>query len=121
MANNQKHCSFCGRPKSETRHLISGIGANICDECIEQAMGILRDELSAEDDRLDEDRTDGELKKPTEIKAWLDQYVIGQDEAKKVLAVAVYNHYKRLGQSKGDEVEIEKSNIIMAGPTGYTA
>lgn len=118
MANNQKHCSFCGRPKSETRLLISGIGANICDECIEQAMGILRDELSAEDDRLDEDRTDGELKKPTEIKAWLDQYVIGQDEAKKVLAVAVYNHYKRLGQSKGDEVEIEKSNIIMAGPTG---
>ncbi len=81
-------------------------------------MGILRDELSAEDDRLDEDRTEGELKKPTEIKAWLDQYVIGQDEAKKVLAVAVYNHYKRLGQSKGDEVEIEKSNIIMAGPTG---
>ncbi len=81
-------------------------------------MGILRDELSAEDDRLDEDRTVGELKKPTEIKAWLDQYVIGQDEAKKVLAVAVYNHYKRLGQSTGADVEIEKSNTILAGPTG---
>lgn len=118
MANNQKHCSFCGRPKSETKLLISGIGANICDECIEQAVNILHEEFSGPGTAPEEKKEVTELKKPTEIKAFLDNYVIGQDEAKKVLAVAVYNHYKRLMQAKGDEVEIEKSNILMVGPTG---
>lgn len=118
MANNQKHCSFCGRPKSETKLLISGIGANICDECIEQAANILREELSGPGTEPEENKEVSELKKPTEIKAFLDKYVIGQHEAKKVLSVAVYNHYKRLMQAKGDDVEIEKSNILMVGPTG---
>lgn len=118
MANNQKHCSFCGRPKNETKLLIAGIGANICDECIEQAVNILHEELSVPGTEPEEDKEVSELKKPTEIKAFLDKYVIGQDEAKKVLSVAVYNHYKRLMQAKGDDVEIEKSNILMVGPTG---
>lgn len=118
MANNQKHCSFCGRPKSETKLMIAGIGANICDECIEQAVNILHEELSVPGTEPEEDKEVSELKKPTEIKAFLDKYVIGQNEAKKVLSVAVYNHYKRLMQAKGDDVEIEKSNILMVGPTG---
>ena len=118
MANNQKHCSFCGRPKNETKLLIAGIGANICDECIEQAVNILHEELSVPGTEPEEDKEVSELKKPTEIKTFLDKYVIGQDEAKKVLSVAVYNHYKRLMQAKGDDVEIEKSNILMVGPTG---
>lgn len=118
MANNQKHCSFCGRPKNETKLLIAGIGANICDECIEQAVNILHEELSVPGAEPEENKEISELKKPTEIKTFLDKYVIGQDEAKKVLSVAVYNHYKRLMQAKGDEVEIEKSNILMVGPTG---
>ena len=95
MANHQKHCSFCGRPKSETRLLITGIEANICDECIEQAMRILQEEVSREDQQ--EASVDlSQIKRPSQIKAYLDQYVIGQQEAKKVLSVAVYNHYKRL-------------------------
>ncbi len=118
MANNQKHCSFCGRPKSETKLMIAGIGANICDECIEQAVNILHEELSVPGTESEENKEISELKKPTEIKAFLDKYVIGQNEAKKVLSVAVYNHYKRLMQAKGDDVEIEKSNILMVGPTG---
>ena len=118
MANNQKHCSFCGRPKSETKLMIAGIGANICDECIEQAVNILHEELSVPGTESEENKEISELKKPTEIKAFLDKYVIGQNEAKKVLSVAVYDHYKRLMQAKGDDVEIEKSNILMVGPTG---
>ena len=117
MANHQKHCSFCGRPKSETRLLITGLDANICDECIEQAMRILQEELP----RQDEQEASVELsqiKRPSQIKAYLDQYVIGQQEAKKVLSVAVYNHYKRLGQKRDEEVEIEKSNVLLVGPTG---
>lgn len=118
MANNQKHCSFCGKPKSQTRLLISGIEANICDDCIEQAMNILEQEFSHEHPQGEDLPQQSELKKPAEIKAFLDQYVIGQDEAKKVLSVAVYNHYKRLLQHRDDDVEIEKSNILMVGPTG---
>ena len=83
-----------------------------------EANGILRDEFSSYEEENAHDTDVSELKKPTEIKAWLDQWVIGQDEAKKVLAVAVYNHYKRLGQSKKEDIEIEKSNIMMVGPTG---
>lgn len=117
MANHQKHCSFCGRPKSETRLLITGLDANICDECIEQAMRILQEELPRQDEQ--EASVDlSQIKRPSQIKAYLDQYVIGQQEAKKVLSVAVYNHYKRLGQKRDEEVEIEKSNVLLVGPTG---
>ena len=117
MANHQKHCSFCGRPKSETRLLITGLDANICDECIEQAMRILQEELPRQDEQ--EASVDlSQIKRPSQIKALLDQYVIGQQEAKKVLSVAVYNHYKRLGQKRDEEVEIEKSNVLLVGPTG---
>ena len=111
-------CSFCGRKKAETDLLIAGMDAHICDKCIEQAHGIVEEEIS-------ESKTDGLskdliLKKPQEIKAFLDQYIIGQVETKRAMAVAVYNHYKRLLQTKDDdnEVEIEKSNIILVGETG---
>ena len=118
MANNQKHCSFCGRPKSETKLMIAGIGANICDECIEQAVNILHEELSVPGTESEENKEISELKKPTEIKAFLDKYVIGQNEAKKVLSVAVYNHYKRVFAPQDGNIEIEKSNMLMIGPTG---
>ena len=111
-------CSFCGRKKSETDLLIAGMDAHICDKCIEQAHGIVEEEIAeSKTGDLSKELT---LKKPLEIKTFLDQYVIGQDDTKKALAVAVYNHYKRLLQSKNDEneVEIEKSNIILVGETG---
>ncbi|MEO7978439.1 ATP-dependent Clp protease ATP-binding subunit ClpX, partial [Flavobacterium sp.] len=109
--------SFCGRKKPETNLLIAGINAHICDKCIEQAHGIVIEELkSSGSAKLVGDLI---LKKPKEIRAFLDQYVIGQDQTKKVMSVAVYNHYKRLMQQQlDDEVEIEKSNIIMVGQTG---
>mgnify|MGYP000607183617 FL=1 len=110
-------CSFCGRKKSETDLLIAGMDAHICDKCIEQAHGIVEEEIS--------DASSGVLakeiilKKPLEIKSFLDQYVIGQDETKKAMSVAVYNHYKRLTQVNDEnEVEIEKSNIVLVGETG---
>ncbi|OWY19025.1 ATP-dependent Clp protease ATP-binding subunit ClpX [Sphingobacteriales bacterium UPWRP_1] len=112
----EQHCSFCGRPKSEAVILITGAEGNICDACVEQAQEIIEREMS---------QTKKKFKfalpktlKPAAIKAYLDQYVIGQEEAKKILSVAVYNHYKRLNQPATDEVEIEKSNIIMVGHTG---
>ena len=110
-------CSFCGRKKPETDLLIAGMDAHICDKCIEQAYGIVQEEISdAKNDKLTKELT---LKKPLEIKTFLDQYIIGQDETKRSMAVAVYNHYKRLLQEKDDEeVEIEKSNIILVGETG---
>ncbi|MCP1997542.1 ATP-dependent Clp protease ATP-binding subunit ClpX [Flavobacterium sp. HSC-61S13] len=110
-------CSFCGRPKSETNILIAGIDAHICDRCIEQGYGIVLEEnTSADQDGLSQEVL---LKKPMEIRAFLDEYVIGQDQTKKVMSVAVYNHYKRLLQANNDDdVEIEKSNIIMVGQTG---
>ncbi len=110
-------CSFCGRKKSETDLLIAGMDAHICDKCIEQAHGIVEQETA--------ENTSGNLskelilKKPIEIKFFLDQYVIGQEETKKAMSVAVYNHYKRLMQvSDENEVEIEKSNIVLVGETG---
>ena len=117
MAKQVLECSFCGRKKPETNLLIAGIDAHICDKCIEQAHGIVVEELkSSGSSKLVGDLI---LKKPKEIRAFLDQYVIGQDQTKKVLSVAVYNHYKRLMQQQlDDEVEIEKSNIIMVGQTG---
>ena len=112
-------CSFCGRKKAETDLLIAGMDAHICDKCIEQAHGIVEEEISdAKSTTLSKDLI---LKKPLEIKNFLDQYIIGQDETKRAMAVAVYNHYKRLLQDKDDsddEVEIEKSNIVLVGETG---
>jgi ATP-dependent Clp protease ATP-binding subunit ClpX len=112
-------CSFCGRKKPETDLLIAGLDAHICDKCIEQAHGIVLEEIAEQTSST----LTSELivKKPKEIKAFLDQYMIGQDEAKKVMSVAVYNHYKRLLQpdtKNEDDVEIEKSNIILVGETG---
>lgn len=117
MAKEVLDCSFCGRKKPETNLLIAGINAHICDKCIEQAHGIVLEELKTNgNSKLAADLV---LKKPKEIRAFLDQYVIGQDQTKKVMSVAVYNHYKRLMQQQiNDEVEIEKSNIIMVGQTG---
>ncbi len=117
MAKEVLECSFCGRKKPETNLLIAGINAHICDRCIEQAHGIVLEELkqNGKSDLLAE----LVLLKPKEIKAFLDEYIIGQDQTKKVMSVAVYNHYKRLLQKQlDDEVEIEKSNIIMVGQTG---
>ncbi len=117
MAKEVLECSFCGRRKPETDLLIAGINAHICDNCIEQAHGIVVEELKT--NKLKKNNSKLELKKPKDIRAFLDQYVIGQDQTKKVMAVAVYNHYKRLMQQQlDDEVEIEKSNIIMVGQTG---
>ena len=109
-------CSFCGRKKDEVELLIAGMEAHICDRCIEQAYSIIEEEFKSKDTFS----LDGvQLLKPVEIKERLDEYVIGQEHAKKILSVAVYNHYKRLGQKVGDdETEIEKSNIILVGPTG---
>ncbi len=111
-------CSFCGRKKPETDLLIAGLDAHICDKCIEQAHGIVIEEIAEQSSST----LTSELivKKPKEIKAFIDQYMIGQERAKRVMSVAVYNHYKRLLQpaSKEDEIEIEKSNIIIVGETG---
>lgn len=117
MAKNSKHCSFCGRPESQIGFLILGVdNSHICDECAVQAAEIVKDtKKQVAAPKLDKAKTP----KPKEIKSFLDQYVIGQEEAKRFLSVAVYNHYKRLMQEKSDdEVEIEKSNIIMVGYTG---
>ena len=115
----EDHCNFCGRGRSEVNLLISGINGFICDQCAEQAKMIL-DEAMARNRKDDIDNLDFEsLPRPSEIKEFLDGYVIGQEDAKKALCVAVYNHYKRLLQPKDhDGVEIEKSNIIMVGRTG---
>ena len=108
-------CSFCNKPQSQVRKLIAGPnGAYICDECIEVCMEIMEDEFEG----FNEDTQEINLMKPKEMKAFLDDYVIGQDEAKKVLSVAVYNHYKRILAGGSYDVELQKSNIIMLGPTG---
>ena len=118
MAKEKYECSFCGRKKTETNLLIAGIDSHICDKCIEQAHGIVLEELKS-NGGLTKAVSNLILRKPKEIRAFLDEYVIGQDQTKKTMAVAVYNHYKRLQQLKtGDDVEIEKSNIIMVGQTG---
>ena len=113
------NCSFCGRDKQDTNVLIAGINSHICDSCIEQAVGIVHSEKEGKDQQILAAQMN--LLKPIDIKAHLDQYVIGQDNAKKILSVAVYNHYKRLVQPPSvdeEEIEIEKSNIIMVGQTG---
>lgn len=116
MAKATDKCSFCGRKKDEVELLIAGMEGHICDRCIEQAYAIIEEEFKGKGSF---DLSGIELLKPIQIKEFLDQYVIGQEHAKKILSVAVYNHYKRLGQKIGnDETEIEKSNIILVGPTG---
>ena len=117
MAKEELECSFCGKKKADTNLLIAGIDAHICDGCIEQANGIVLEE--AKQDKGNGLTSDVMLKKPQEIKAFLDSYIIGQEQTKKVMSVAVYNHYKRLLQPPTeDDIEIQKSNIIMVGQTG---
>ena len=117
MAKEELDCSFCGKKKADTNLLIAGIDAHICDRCIEQANGIVVEE--SKQNKGDDFTSDVMLKKPQEIKAFLDDYIIGQEQTKKVMSVAVYNHYKRLLQTTTeDDIEIQKSNIIMVGQTG---
>ena len=117
MAKEDLECSFCGRKKPETNLLIAGLDAHICDRCIVQAHGIVVEE--AKDEETGELSNELMLRKPMAIKKFLDEYVIGQEFTKKVMSVAVYNHYKRLLQPKTeDDIEIQKSNIIMVGQTG---
>lgn len=123
MAKNILHCSFCGRSRDEVKILIAGQEGHICESCVEHAREIIDQELMVRDDRNSGSSAFKlTVKKPIELKKFLDEYIIGQDEAKKVLSVAVYNHYKRLQYKTSDaikdEVEIEKSNIIMVGETG---
>jgi ATP-dependent Clp protease ATP-binding subunit ClpX len=112
----EPQCSFCGRKKRETQILISGIEGHICENCVNQAQQIIDEELFQKHKKFQFNLPNSV--KPRDIAKFLDGYVIGQDEAKKYISVAVYNHYKRLNQTKNDEVEIEKSNILMVGPTG---
>ena len=116
MSETTSHrCSFCGKEKKDTHHLIAGNGAFICDECVRICSDMLDD---TEKQTLTEEIP---LKKPAELKAELDKFIVGQDKAKRVLSVAVYNHYKRINASlkqSPDEVEIEKSNVLLLGPTG---
>lgn len=121
MADNRDkpvRCSFCNKTQAEVRTLIAGPGVYICDECLEICRSIMEDSPENNGGRKKGERDFSTLPKPNEIKAKLDEYVIGQDEAKKVLSVAVYNHYKRIFTSSADGVEISKSNILMLGPTG---
>jgi len=116
MSKEELNCSFCGRAKPQTQLLIAGLDAHICDKCILQAHGIVNEERSED---KEEAKFDVELHPPKKIKAFLDEYVIGQESAKKILSVAVYNHYKRINHSKSkSEVEIQKSNVILVGQTG---
>ena len=121
VKGKEQQCSFCGRPKSQTLMLISGSEGHICNFCIDEANKIIEIELGPSPKTgKEKSKSSFKLPKPSEITKFLDQYVIGQDEAKRVLAVAVYNHYKRINQkkTKGDDVELEKSNILMIGETG---
>ncbi len=117
--DDQIRCSFCNKPQSQVRKLIAGpSGVYICDECIDVCAEIMEEEFEYENTRNINPFDDINLLKPEEIKAFLDEYVIGQEEAKKVLSVAVYNHYKRIMAEKDLGVELKKSNILMLGPTG---
>ena len=114
-------CSFCGKPQDEVERIIAGPGVYICDECIKVCTNIIENDLYEDSELSYEKEIDTDLPKPEEIKSILDEYVIGQDEAKKALSVAVYNHYKRINsetEKDKDDVEIQKSNILLLGPTG---
>ena len=117
MSKSELQCSFCGKKKNQTSLLIAGIDAHICDMCIEQANGIILQESQARSESISK-KSNKELLKPQQIKLFLDDYIIGQDYTKKVISVSVYNHYKRLNQEVENDVEIEKSNIVMVGQTG---
>ena len=119
MAKDDKRairCSFCGKHQDQVAKVIAGPGAYICNECVHLCMDIL-DEMPAPDNQLSSDMPDI-IPNPKEIKAYLDEYVVGQDKAKVALSVAVYNHYKRIYFGGGDDVELQKSNILLIGPTG---
>ena len=119
--NKQLRCSFCGKPQSQVRRLVAGPGVYICDECVEMCMDIVNEAMRAESvNNHAQQNTQYDLPKPKEIFDTLSDYVIGQDAAKKALAVAVYNHYKRINGigDKNEDVELQKSNIVMIGPTG---
>ena len=117
MSKEELICSFCARTKSQTQLLIAGLDSHICDKCILQAYGIIEDENKKEENKRK--KLDFELYPPRDIKAFLDDYVIGQNEAKKILSVAVYNHYKRICQyHENNDIEIQKSNILLVGETG---
>src|SRR6187431_645472 len=119
MAKNVLHCSFCGRSRDEVKILIAGQEGHICENCVEHAREIIDQELMVKSESSSPSQFKLNVKKPIEVKKFLDEYVIGQDDAKRVLAVAVYNHYKRLQQKPADnDIEIEKSNIVMVGETG---
>ena len=122
MARQQQlHCSFCGRNRDEVKILIAGQDGHICENCVEHAQDIIGQELGINSENkglINSNYAKLSVRKPLEIKKFLDEYVIGQDDAKKILSVAVYNHYKRLNQKVENDVEIEKSNIIMVGETG---
>ena len=114
-AKKALRCSFCGKHENQVHRMIQGPGVRICDECVRLCMEIVEDGYEAEQHEFD---TPDEIPTPHEIRAVLDQYVIGQDEAKVALSVAVYNHYKRIFFGGGDDVELQKSNILLLGPTG---
>ena len=115
---NQLTCSFCGRSRDEVKILIAGQHSHICENCVEHAQEIIAQEVTVKKEG-DKGNFKLNVRKPVEIKKFLDEYIIGQDDAKKILSVAVYNHFKRVAQKpQADDVEIEKSNIIMVGETG---
>ena len=117
MARNEIRCSFCGKTESQVLKLLKGPnGVYICDACVELCSEIIEEELN--DDEIGLDAEDINLLKPQEIKAFLDDYVIGQENAKKTLCVAVYNHYKRILAEQDLDVELQKSNVLLLGPTG---
>jgi ATP-dependent Clp protease ATP-binding subunit ClpX len=119
MAKKETNCSFCGRPRAQVGMLIAGVSGHICESCITQGYTIVQEEMGAGNKAVAKHHEPLNVLKPKEIKAKLDEYVIGQEDAKKVLSVSVYNHYKRLNQKvTKDEVEIEKSNVILVGRTG---
>jgi len=119
MAKKETNCSFCGRPRAQVGMLIAGVSGHICESCITQGYSIVQEEMGAVNKAVAKPHEPLNVLKPREIKAKLDEYVIGQEDAKKVLSVSVYNHYKRLNQKvTKDEVEIEKSNVILVGRTG---
>lgn len=119
MAKKETNCSFCGRPRAQVGMLIAGVSGHICESCITQGYTIVQEEMGAGNKTATKTQEPLNVLKPKEIKAKLDEYVIGQEDAKKVLSVSVYNHYKRLNQKvMKDEVEIEKSNVILVGRTG---